>query len=762
MNKDYDEIEIDLIALLWRMASHWKPILLTGFLCGVLFLGYSYHSDRVRYDKWQAKLMEEALEEDSDTKEPGENSQEMTETSDSDISTVSTQDLSTKTVQELIDERIKEREKAAADSEEATTYEIKDEPKEKEKELTEAQKEAVLTVVDKQLRYDKYADYVNNSPLMKLDCYNKNTLVVMYRLFPKSKKVLDESASLLVSSLLSEEAIDSFSKALEYGLDPRYIRELYSVTYTPVNSQISKNDFIHEGMIDLRMILTDDISGDLCKNALESTFEEIISRNDDINYEFEKAYNQITIDSDLLNKQNTFMSACRDQKSELKTAVNSFSDGQLEYYGTLLDDNNADRTFYEKEKAYRKELSDEVEKAKSAAEEAAVAAIEAGEAAEISAINAAKAEEDAELKAREAEEAAAEAARARAAQKAAKTKAAEALNQRSVSEASENAKYAEVESDNARRAALKAKSAAEVAAGLSEEAEAAAQSVDCAVELREKAKEAADTAAEASELADAKANDALLASQAAAEAVEIAKAAEEAAQAESASEEAILIAEEAKLAAEESDVTEDEEDEALEEEETVDPPSFSLSKLIIGIMLGLFLYGGIVFAFIILRPRVCPETSRELLSDRRTIWLREYREPKTLFERFINDVHIYRLRHRNLPAIGVQLEKAISSLDFFAKKDGFDSITLLSSDELKEKNALLQEMLMDKNADSKFKLDAMTISEDDPDYYNRIEELKDVILVSEYEISPLNRIYQTLCDLKEYGINCRGHLILGE
>ena len=51
MNQDYDEIEIDLVAVLWRMAAQWKLIVLMGLCCAVILCAASYVSDSRTYSQ---------------------------------------------------------------------------------------------------------------------------------------------------------------------------------------------------------------------------------------------------------------------------------------------------------------------------------------------------------------------------------------------------------------------------------------------------------------------------------------------------------------------------------------------------------------------------------------------------------------------------------------------------------------------------------------------------------------------------------------
>ena len=762
MNTDYDEIEIDLIALLWRMASHWKPVLLLGILCGVLFLVYSYHADAVKYKDYLRDIEEMSREEEPVESEDNDNDSTDTPAQEpQQAEAVPSEAAGSKTVQELIDERIKEKEKAALD--EGAVFELNENTDSKDEEMSLEQKEAVEALVDKQLRYEEYSKYIDNSPLMGIDPYSEKTLTVTYRLFTASDRILDESAAELMANLLSDQGIKSFSEELKTGIEPRYLRELYSVAYTPVNSQISKNDFLHEGIIELKFMLSDGISESLCADSIKKLFESYAAKSNDLDFEFVGKYTRVSIDNSLLDKQNTFISTNRDHETEIKTALSAFGDMQLDYYRELVSKSKGDLSPYEKEKAYRDGLSEKIEAAKSSAEEAMVAASEAKASAENSAVSAAKAEEQSELKAKEAEEAAKEALKARAAEKQAKAKAAEARRLQSAEEASDSALLAEGESENAARAAAKAKAAAEIAEEMALAADEAANNVDTAVELRESAREASRIASEASEEADAKAAEALAAYQAASEAVDIANASELSAQAQAASEEAQLAATEAE-AAEEAAVSDMDEDETepAEDEAAVEAPSLNPSRLLLGMIFGMFLYGGAVFAYIILRPRVCLETCSALLSDRRTMWIREYREPGTLFERFIGDVFIYRLTHKGIPALGVQLERAAASLKFFADKDGIDFIVLLSTSDRAENNARIEASLLDKATGNLPDIKALTVRYTDADYYEQVRKLSDVVLVSEYGITDVNNLNKTLSDLREYGIRCIGHLVLGE
>ena len=794
MNQDYDEIEIDLVAVLWRMAAQWKLIVLMGLCCAVILCAASYVSDSRTYSQWQQGLVtdeadtaeaendtEESETAENDALDSSNNSEENPDETSTETSTQS--DKSDTSAQPAVPDLLEARNEAKEqikkqEAEEAeTTYEI--EEYEEDESLTPDQEESAQKLLEKQQRYDTYAEYVNNSLLTGIDPYHKETFFIRYLITPVDDSIVDESSEALMSILRSQNTLEKIASMLDAGVSAENIREIYSVNYSSINSQLDRDDFRHEGLIQIATTVTDTIPGSKWENVIKQVVSDSTGKGSalasKISVEFFDERNELAADTELLTRQDNDRTKINDNKTEIITALQGFSDEQLDYYASLVADKNISDSYVKKETKRRQELAAKVALALDAAKKAAQTAQEASETALALTEYAQQTEEYAEISAAKAEEAAISAAKALENEKNAKAEQKTVEYEQSLAEAQDNADASDEAADEARKAAAKAMSAAEASQQAAADAESAVAESNTASKLREQAKKAAEDAAEIVQTIQNKAAEAQTAADSAQQAVQLAEAQgalDSANEAENAVEEAAAqideAAEELDIDTENSEPDDEEEEDEEGEDEAPDPPVISIKRLFLGGLIGIFVYGALLVVWIILRPRVCQETCSSLLSDRRTIRLRDLREPRTFKEQLFNDLYVYRWRNRNVPTLDRQLDNAVSCLDYFAVKSskvrdgGAVILPFVYVGKLTDESVVLMDALCDRCKAAGIDIERIELDESDGTlYYRTIENLSEAYLVSEYDKTSVNKLYKMMKDLSTYDISLDGNIVLG-
>ena len=408
------------------------------------------------------------------------------------------------------------------------------------------------------------------------------------------------------------------------------------------------------------------------------------------------------------------------------------------------------------EKKKRDDITEEIRMANAAALEASTAAVKAKEAAATAASKALQAEEQVEISSAKAEEAAVLATRAVLEEKMKKAQSATLNQDRMIAETKE---YAATVTSQAEKALLASQEAQE-AATKSQEAAAAAESaaaeVNTAIELRQQARKVSEIAAEAATTAQTKAEEAQTASQAADIAVDVAEAANQNAKAQSAKAEA----ENAADIAESATGSRDGDSKETSWKSAAGQPVFSFSKLILGGFAGVFFYGIMMVMYFILHPCVNEETCSAMLSDRRTLRLRELRDPKGK-ERFFYDVHVYRWMMRNVPVLNQQIDDIVSAFRFYAQKDGVTDFTLLAVGDLTVTAQKLEQALVQRTQDEVFTLKTEVLTEPNTrSFYEQMDRISNVFLVSEYDMTGVPMLRKAMVSLEECDVKQEGHIVL--
>ena len=717
MDNQYDEIEIDLIAILWRMAAQWKLILLTAVVCGLLFGAYSYWSDYRQYQ--ESLLTGEALgEENSDSKGMENEKQLYSKFTDT----------------------------------------------QKQGYLTKDEKDSVDQLISKQKRADAYANYVSSSFLTNVDPYDKQVLYLRYRLTPKGDALIEETSGTVTALLNSSDTVDRLSESLGSDIDSRYVREIFRTNLSTIQSEPEWHQIKNEAVLELSAVVLPKISADTWKTALEEAVHQVAENSKvknavDIVFLDERV--ETCIDMELLSNQNTAASTIRDNASEIRTAVKAMTDDQLDYYGKKIADSGANDEYLVSEQDRRNAIAERINSALEAAEDAKQAASVSRDTATALAEAALRAEEQAELSATEAQEAAAAAVRAKEKEKEAKAESRLAAGRQKESEAREDTEAASEAAGEAQKAAQKAAAAAETSRQAAEAAQTAAGESETAAELRLKVQEASERAAAYAQKAQEKADAALEAATAAQNATDLAEAASAAADAADANAEAQQAATETEQAASGTDIATEDAD-GSESEEEIAPPSISAGKLLLGAVCGIFLYGMLLVCWIIFRPKVCEETCSEMLADRRTVRVRRLEEPSGFWDCLHNDVYVWRWRNRNTPTFEQQMEDAGSMIRFLSRKDGVAEPVLAAVGRLTDSSSEILEQLSQEAADDAAALETVLLDgEERKRYFDEIEQLKDVLLVSEYGKTDLRILQKVLQDMKQFGVRCEGHIVLG-
>ena len=564
MKNDYEEIEIDLIAVFWRMAEQWKPIVLIGIVCGLLFASYSYWSDNRAYQKALEEMEEQeegAIEDESGIEESNGSLKD----SEWDYGA----DIDQKELLKMVDSLI-----AAQNNDPDLSVNSADSP-EKNSVLDIEQ---VQSLLEKQERYEQYESYVEDSLLYQIDPLNKKVMYIRYLLKPKRDVILDEIGSHFVAALYAHEIVEEMADSFG-DLDSLSVREIFSASYSAMNSEIRRDEFLHEGILSAAIILTDSNDEEKWKQIIDRIVRKLTDTDEEIykNASIEQFDERVEnfIDMDLLTKQSDAASKISSYKEEIKTAVSGFSNQQLRYYVRGVEQLHLNHVFAYDEAKWRIELS--------------------------------KAEENSDL------------------------------------------------------------------TGENDPQEIAGE----------------------------------------------------------------------------------------EEEFILKEPAVSIGKFVMGMLLGIFLYGIILVAFIILIPHVNEETCSTLLADRRTIRLREIKEPKGR-ERFFKDVIVYRWRNRGVPKLEQQMEDAASTLRYYARKEALTNYILLNVSSMTDSSEKIKEALIDWLKDESFSITSeMPSKANTEEFFEQIGRLTNVFLVSEYDVTKVSDLQKRIANLLDFDVKLAGHIVLG-
>ncbi len=279
---DYQEREIDLIELLWKILFAWRYLLIAAVICAILLPGAMYFKNLRSYNATLAKQEEMVKDKDSMTKE-------------------------------------EQRESAA-------------------KNLKEDEKSAVEIAYISQKDYDKALNYATTAPVMQIDAYNEEAVVIEYYIDSDykidyngvNKESYTPSIKSAYANLVNKGAVASNVASMkEVSYPANYIQEL-------VNADSEQND----NTLTIKVIAPDKDMRDRIAFAVKNTIENSTAKiSEDIGSHSVRLLNEYqvnSVDSDLLKKQKDVTSSVTSAKTALDTAKKSLTDEQKTALNTLV------------------------------------------------------------------------------------------------------------------------------------------------------------------------------------------------------------------------------------------------------------------------------------------------------------------------------------------------------------------------------------------------------------------------------------------
>lgn len=291
-----DEVEIDLLDLLKQCLIQWRVIVVCAIICAIALSGVKYVKD-VRAAK-------------AATAEALEKAKEATEEKEEEESGLSKKDLK----------------------------ELQAKAKVARLKLTSEEANAV----DVSLTSEKYMlqmnDYMEHSLLMQVDPYNKHVLNLQYYIegiSPEKATILCESYT---KQLTRGTYVANIGDALgcESGTDDRYIRELFSVSYS--GSSQSDAQVAVVPILNMSLVIPDGVPGvrktdpndcveaiDQSVAALQAELSESVGPH--VIHRI-SAFNTEEVDFGLRSNITSNKSYVVDMQSSLKSTYSSFTDDQ--------------------------------------------------------------------------------------------------------------------------------------------------------------------------------------------------------------------------------------------------------------------------------------------------------------------------------------------------------------------------------------------------------------------------------------------------
>lgn len=275
-NSISENIEIDLLDIIWKLLISWKPILVTAIILGLLLPSAKYYKDRNAVAGQVAEAENKLSDQELDTLE------------------------------------------ATLDDTAKTNLDIA---------VSNAR-----SLLQKQR-------YKCNSFLTKLDPYNVRTLNLQYYITDVRSTdavVLCES---YMNQLRQPNLIEPISDALDYDLsegagDSKYVSELLDVSYSNASQSDSKVTPIP--ILNINFILPADADADACQKAimtsvskLQKTLGKTVTPH---NIKLLSAFTNRKINNDLVNSMDQNQTNINNLISNLSTSVSAFSDDQKTIY----------------------------------------------------------------------------------------------------------------------------------------------------------------------------------------------------------------------------------------------------------------------------------------------------------------------------------------------------------------------------------------------------------------------------------------------
>lgn len=331
-----DEVEIDLLDLLKQCLIQWRVIVVCAIICAFALSGVKYVKDVRAAKAATAEALEKAKEATEEKEEEG--------------SSISAKEL----------KKLQAKAKVAR--------------------LKLTSEEA--NAVDVSLTSEKYMlqmnDYMEHSLLMQVDPYNEHVLNLQYYIegiSPEKATILCESYT---KQLTRGTYVSNIGDALgcESGTDDRYIRELFSVSYS--GSSQSDAQVAVVPILNMSLVIPDGVPGvrktdpndcvsaiDQSVAALQAELSESVGPH--VIHRI-SAFNTEEVDFGLRSSITSNKSYVVDMQSSLKSTYSSFTDDQKAVFDAGLAE-------LEKEYNYSHRTVDEdAENAEDAVEEDDVAA----------------------------------------------------------------------------------------------------------------------------------------------------------------------------------------------------------------------------------------------------------------------------------------------------------------------------------------------------------------------------------------------------
>ncbi len=303
INMEVREREINLMDLLVEVLLHWRTILLSMLIGGILFGGYSY----------------------------------------------------VKTFLDMKNQNLamEEEQQALEQQKEMTPEEITEQWENGRVLLEEQLEEGQVYNVNSALAYKRFyeekLDYQQNSPLMQIDPYHVQQTELLFAILPENAEQIN-NIRMVYENLLSGSAFYTYIQE-QCGLE-RGAEELITLSYPEYKYEATRNIILTdyaEGTFGIINIQVSHENADICQamaDAVVSYIEEQKDTLEDISGAYEiKLLNRIqgeVVDNDIANLQKTNIADLYSLQSTYNSLKDAFSDEELAYFDYMLAGNPAE------------------------------------------------------------------------------------------------------------------------------------------------------------------------------------------------------------------------------------------------------------------------------------------------------------------------------------------------------------------------------------------------------------------------------------
>lgn len=271
---EYQEREIDLIELLWKILFAWRYLLIAGIICAILLPGGMYFKNLRSYNATLEKQEEMTKAKDSMSKE---------------------------------------------EQREAALRNLKDD-----------EKDAVEIAYISQKDYDSALKYVTTAPVMQVDAYNEEATIIEY--YIDSDYKIDYNG--VNKESYTSAVKDSYNNLVNGGTVASNVASMNVVVYPAnyIQDLVNANSEGDDNIITISVVAPDRDSRDKIalsvKDTIESSTAKISEQIGSHSIRLINEYQVNRVDSDLLMKQKEIKSALTTAKTSLDTAKKSLTDNQ--------------------------------------------------------------------------------------------------------------------------------------------------------------------------------------------------------------------------------------------------------------------------------------------------------------------------------------------------------------------------------------------------------------------------------------------------